>query len=619
MHLSMRSIFSEPTARGWTFVGALFCTLMLVIHIDGGLHCAGLLDFWRDMYWAAAIAHGEKFPLPGPPINRLAELGPWWFYLLAIPIWLTERIALASVFLQVLASLKYFLAWRIGTRAVDARFGLTFAIGVAIAGWSTSSFWFPSHPALVETCLLLLAMAVWRCWDRFTIGNAALYGLASAACLHAHPTTVLYLFAGGIALLYRYRSMRAFWLVCLGAFIVALSLLPPWLDTEAVVAGGRNPIDTYLQQDVAVNLLTRIPLLIKGLLVGGAWSGFLLMTPWKAESARIAWYVFCACLLVAATGVAILEPRHRSLRRWFVGAIACFVVQCAFMAAVRAGTSIWMAPSCLPPLSLAIAIGWYGWVSSDSRARRIAGSFFLAIYTALVLAPYGLFLRDLHSARVMPHVNPLVDVSASEEMFTTLPVPFVTANTLDQVAHELCEPVTLHLRLGAAMENSFGVPIRNACGHWTDLHFSGKQPGAHLAGIPVDATTAIGIAPDRVVAGMALYANVRPILPEQGTKPTPLLRMQVKPLVFTKNPEPVNVEFDAKPNEVVALTNRFGLVGPLIIHEVIANDEPARQLYTDGKSFVYRCANCVSDAPVHWQMKLDAIADNLDLIVFAAR
>ena len=197
------------SVRAWSVAGGLFCVVMCVLHVAAGLNTGGLPDFWRDMYWATSIAYGERFPLSGPPIDQFMELGPWWFYLLAAPVWLTHRIAFASAFLQLLASAKYFLAWRLGTRAVDARFGTIYAVCTAVAGWSTASFWFPSHPAVVETTLLLLAWATWRCWTRLSLGNAVVYGLAAAACFHAHPTTATYIVASGIALLCRHCSWRA--------------------------------------------------------------------------------------------------------------------------------------------------------------------------------------------------------------------------------------------------------------------------------------------------------------------------------------------------------------------------------------------------------------------------
>ena len=71
-----RASRSRPNMAGWYAAGLAFSLLMLLVHAAAGLHTAGVPDFWRDVYWAAKIAHGEAFPLSGPPIYGLVELGP---------------------------------------------------------------------------------------------------------------------------------------------------------------------------------------------------------------------------------------------------------------------------------------------------------------------------------------------------------------------------------------------------------------------------------------------------------------------------------------------------------------------------------------------------------------
>ncbi len=605
---------SFSTDRAWRIAGAVFCVLMLMVHVVAALHFAGVTDFWRDAYWATLIAHGERFPLSGPPINQIFELGPWWFYLLALPVWLTGRVVAAVILVQLLAAAKYFLAWRLGTRLLDARFGLACAVSLAFTGWSTADLWFPSHPAVVETCVLLLAFAVLRGWQRLASIEALLFGLAAAACLHAHPTTLLYIALGGMALLYRHRSWRTLSLLGVSLAVVLLSLLPPWLDPAVVFAGASKPLDTYWQKDFGANVLARVPQLWLGLYFGGAWNGFLTMTLWKTATAKFVWYVYCACLAFAATGVVLLRPR---LRATFAAALALVVAQIAFLALVRGYTPIWMVPSCLPAAAFGLALGWYGWLASVARARVAAGSAVLTLYAALSLAPFGLFLRELHSVRVTTHANPLFNMSDSEDAYQTVPTPATSVRDLDALGAELCAPVTLHARLGAAMENALAIPARNACGRWPEeLRFAGIQGANHLAGISLRAAQAIGIAPDRVVGHMALYTHLRAVAPADGAAAARLQRMQVTINAYARQAGPVEFDFDAAAGDVVALTNRFPLVAPLTLDSVMANDAPAKLLFSEGKGFIYACANCTADAaPVHWHLRGTGIEQYLDLVV----
>ncbi len=613
---SALSGLSAASARRWWFAGFAFCVFMLCVHVVAGMNTNGVGDYWRDMYWAAAIAHGERFPLAGPQIYQLLELGPWWFYLLALPMGLTGSVALTTAFAQGLAAAKYFLALRLGTQIADARLGFAFTASLAIAGWSVLPLMFASHTALVETTLLLLAMVVWRCWNQFSVRNAILLGLVSAACVHAHPTTLGYIALSGLALLWRHRSRAAFGWMCLAAAITLLSVLPPWLDRSALVAATLKTVPTYLGGDIAVRPLQRIPEVLRSLVVGGAWWGFLLMTPWKAAVARFAWWVFCACLLFCVFGVWRVRRNEDRLFRLALGAAVLFVLQVAFVVMLRPVTPMWMAASCLPPLAFVIAIGWYGWLCDARRMIRLAAIAAMAVYVGLSLVPFSLFVRDLHSVRAAEGANPFFDVVERSDRYVTIAAPFYPVRRIDRLAKTLCEPAVLHARLAAVIEASFATPVRNACGHWPDLRYGGLEGhGPHVAGLLPRAAVASGIAPARVVAHMALYDRVRAIAPVAGGRSLPLQRLQINPDSGTGPAEKSSFDFDATGGDVVVLTNRLPNAAPMYVVRSDADGESATLLSDDGSSRVYGCTTCAPAASVHWHIELTAIEANLDLIV----
>lgn len=606
-------------ARGWSLAGLAFCLLMLGVHIAAALNSGGVADFWRDMYWATSIAHGERFPLAGPQIYQLFELGPWWFYLLAVPMWLTGSVAATCAFVQMLAAAKYFLAWRLGTRLADARLGFAFAASLAVAGWSTVPILFPSHIALVETTLLLLAAVTWRCRPEFSLRNAILLGLASAACLHAHPTTLGYVVAAGIFVLWEHRSRAAFGWMCLAGAIAVASLLPPWFDHGVAVAGALKPLPAYLDTDLGVHQWWRTDQLVYSVATGGAWVGLLLMTTWKAGVARFAWWVFCGCLAVAAVGVTRLRRRDPRLFRLAQWALACFVAQCALLVFLRPVTPMWMVPSCLPPLALAIAIGWYAWLREARLALRVAGGAVMAVYVALSLVPFSFALRDLRAMRVMPGVNPFFDVITRSGRYVNVAVPFYPVRQIDRLAGYLCGPAVLHARLAAVIEATFAAPIRNACGHWPELHYGGTQgQGPHIAGLFPYVARASGIVPTRIVADMAFYDRVRPIAPVAGGGSHPPRRLQIYPDSGSGPPAKSVFDFDTAAADVVVLTNRMPNAAPMSVDEVTVDGQPAKRLADDGSSSVYGCAACAVASKVHWHVQVNAIEANLDLVVLRA-
>lgn len=603
----------------WRVAAFAFIAVMFAIHVCAALNSQGVPDFWRDFYWASAIAHGEAFPPAGPQIYQLLELGPWWFYLLALPIRLGAGSAGTMVFIQLLAASKYPLALRLGTRAVDSRFGFACTVSVAVAGWSAAGLVFPSHIALIESTLLLLAAATWRCASALSSRNVVLYGLACAACIHAHPTTVTFVVASGAYLLWRHRSWTAFARLALAAAIVALSLLPPWLDRDTVTEHALKPLSGYLGGDVGVGLLHRIPSVAWGVLAVGAWWGLLLMTPLPLAAAQAAWWSYCACLAFAAGGYARLAraaSASTGARLRVAGGLAFvgFLAQVAFVVSLRPVTPVWMVPSCLLPLAMALAVGWYGWIGQPGATRRLGG-LVLGIYAAIVVAPYLLFLHDIRALRQMPNTNPYFNAGDYSDTFVTTPVPFYPVRRIDRVARVLCEPATLHGRLAAVVEATFATPVRDACGRWPELRFGGIEGDRHLAGLPSRAARASGVAPARVIAGMALYERVRAIAPEQGGRSARARRLQIDPDSAAGPSRRTVFEFDADAGDAVVLTNRLPMAAPMTVDAVLAGGQPARLADDDGSSRVYACAACADGARVHWRIGVQAIAGNLDLVV----
>lgn len=615
-HVSrMRAAHAGP---GWYAAGLAFSLLMLLVHAVAGLHTAGVPDSWRDVYWATKIAHGEAFPLTGPPIYALVELGPWWFYLLALPVRVFGTATAAAVFVQLLAGAKYLLAWRLGTRLVDARFGLAFAGALAIAGWSTIPLWFPSHTAVVETALLLLAGATWRCSRHFSIGNALLLGLAAGACVSAHPTTIGYVVAAGLVLLAREPSPRSVGRLALAAGVAVLMMAPPWFDPAPHGAAARS-IAAYVGSDIAIAPWRRIPALLASAVVGGAWNGFLLMTRWSEATARSAWLIVCACLAVAAAGLLLLKRDRDALRMTAVAAGAAFIMQAAFLALLRPITPMWMLSSLLLPLALLLGVGWYGGFTSERAALRAIAGIAFVVCVALSTAPFGLFLRDLHSLRYAEGADAYGNTIELSDRFAETPVPYFPVRRLDRLAPALCAPAVLHARLAWVVEQSLAAPLRLACGYWPELRYGGREgQGAHVAGLFSRAATASGIAPDRVVAGMALYEHVVAIAPDSGGRPTLLKRDQIHPDRAPDVARPFHLEFDARGADVAVLTNRFSSVLPLKVRAASVNGVAARLLHDDGGSSVYGCAGCDAAATVRWRFDLEGVEDDIDLIVLQA-
>jgi hypothetical protein len=145
----------------------------------------------RDTNQAWLIAHGVELPLVGPPVAGVVNLGPVWWYLLAIPALFSSSMLGFSLFIGALAAAKFLLAWRLGERLVDSRTGLYLAAGLTIPSWNFWQFFFLTHAVLVEAALLGSLLLMVRYLERPTPWRAGVLGLVAGLGLHAHPTFVV--------------------------------------------------------------------------------------------------------------------------------------------------------------------------------------------------------------------------------------------------------------------------------------------------------------------------------------------------------------------------------------------------------------------------------------------
>src|SRR5690554_2796052 len=91
------------------------------------INSSAVVDTARDVYNAWQIAIGSDFPLEGPQVGGVFHGGPVWFYVLSIPLLVSSSWVVMSLWVGLLASMKYVLAYACGARLVDRKFGLMWA------------------------------------------------------------------------------------------------------------------------------------------------------------------------------------------------------------------------------------------------------------------------------------------------------------------------------------------------------------------------------------------------------------------------------------------------------------------------------------------------------------
>jgi len=602
-----------PSERAWRIAGWSFATLMLLTHLWAGWYAAGIPDFWRDVHWAVRIAQGESIPLGGPPIYQVFQLGPWWYVLMALPLLFTRHVIVISLLIQALAASKYFLAYALGARLRDARLGCLMACSLLLAGWGTGALLFPTHTALVEATTLVLALVTLHGWDRWNGRVAACFGLASALAIHAHPSTVPAIVAAGGLLLQRHR-VQAVRPMLVSIAIVALSLLPPWLDGEHAASDMIGRVAGYAQAGGGTPGFERIAGLLQGIAIGGAWYGTRFLTRWHETAIDRAEWLQAAAALLAWAGAWVAARESGWAKRLVWGACALVLMQAGFLLLVRPITPVWMVVPTVPALALVLAIGW------DRSLRlpgipRVAVCVTFALALALALVPFGTFLHRIDRFRVPVGANPLMDAAGHTARFRDVQVPYTGIRALQSVSPLLCDGGVLHGRLSVAMERSLAGTVASACGGMPDLRFGGRDEAlTHWVGFDRQTWNALGMTPATWVGRLGLDTAVRALAPLVGAMPTRLAPMQVHADFHDRGPGSFELVAETRGDAVIVLSNRSPLDHALAVRGVRADDRALEPVLRAEGSTFYRCGDCLADARVTWRLALDGIAEDLDVV-----
>jgi hypothetical protein len=157
-----------------------------------GIH----MDTARDWTQAARIASGDAYPLAGPGIAHAFHLGPIWFYVLALPLWLGLGFSGVGVWTAFLSGSQYLFAFWLGKRFAPARAeantcGAVFALSLTLPNWSAVHMGGTTHTIMAAPMLLAALFACVRFWDAPSAARAFVAGVTCSLAVHGHPTTGL--------------------------------------------------------------------------------------------------------------------------------------------------------------------------------------------------------------------------------------------------------------------------------------------------------------------------------------------------------------------------------------------------------------------------------------------
>jgi hypothetical protein len=606
------------TARRVSRVDVAVVAAFMAVHIASSYFGAAGPDTTRDVAAALAIRDLGALPLHGPLLAGTSHLGPLWFYLLSLPMMASRSWLAVAVFVSILSSLQFPLAYAAGRRLIDRRFGLLWCALLALPGWASFQLVGFSHTNLVPTCSMLVLYALVRLAQqrqaRWLVVAAAAFSLA----LHAHPTTIVLAPMIAIVALLAMPSLGA--LLRWGVLAILVALLPfaPLLaDRTAAATPLIAQAAGYVGSTMhASNLLGTGPLLW-AMLAGGpriVADAFVAGTPGVPVAAVVA---VLALELVAFAGL-LFAARRQPLP--VATALFATVVAIALIAWLRPATPFYMTYALLPFVAALGALGLYGLCAGlqEQGAALLRG---IVGLTLLLHAAFAAGIAaTIASGDVVVDVASRLDVK-QHDATTPLAEPWLPAHAVDASGAFLCRqqgPIVLHGAYAYLEHVYLGLDHRLHCGT-LDVHLAGIEPadGVHLVGIAQPAWRALGWTPPIYFGGMGVTHAADVLWPARGLPP-PDGSVYPPPAIAPLPTRSVAIDANVPGDRalIVAFPYVPWMIPPQI--DVSANGIARAPLTRDVAAAVYSCGECVGVASVAWRISIVSSApERVDVVTIA--
>ncbi len=568
-----RGAVDEVTAAlprlDWIWVFAFY-----LVYVLAGAHTTIATDTARDLIAAWDIVQGVEFPLRGPQLYTTWTLGPIWYYLLALPLWLTQSAALAAVLVALLAGLKFPLAYRLGAEFGGPRTARLGLLAIAMPGWWMFEWLVTSHTNLAATCLLGYALCLLR-WSRGAgAGSLVAAALLFSLSVHAHPTS---LFWGWLLLaaLWSRRGLlgSTLWLHLVLAFAAFMLPFVPMLIDEArtgwpMLTGTRDFVTT---RDSPSPWSRLQPFLVALIAVDGKrMAGQFL--PELASLRATAVLLLAAPWLLALCGMFSL----RKPLQFRAFAVVAVIAGSLFVLWLRPEVPYWMVYASTPGLAVLLTLGWQSALEFVPAQRRgVADASLLALVAGLFLVFAGSRWNGAAEAWVKVPYRVVGDYSdRNQQIDASVPNGAYPVAGQERWVRWLCaqsHDMSVHGDGASMLRMTQGALRALHCAD--DRHWQlGGDQGEAVALYPMFALRAVGLTPQQRFGGMGRVQVAAIVHSAQA---------QTDDLVRAYPPWPLTQQADQEMTLTIAATGA-GVIAVSNLR-VVFNGLEAPELVLDGQ------------------------------------
>ena len=487
----------------------LLIVLMMATYVAGYAWSAPHTDTADELLRAFEIRHAIRYPLEGPPLGQVLHLGPIWFYLTAIPLWIQDSWLSAALFIGFVCSLKFPLAYLCGRQLIDRDFGALWAVGMFVPGWNSFEQLVFLNPNGVATATLAVLAIVLHALKRTSLVTFIALGIALAIAIHIHPTAAP-LFLLLVIPFAQYRARGGSLPLALIAFGSAFLVpLIPYVVNQLRhgipdLTGARK----YVSDQVVVANALNGPSVIWNYFSGGPAVIAEYLLGWPSQHAvalglGIAVVAGASIVVVGASSVA-------SSRRALVCFLASLLIASAWIGALRTTTPfqfVWV----LGP----IAGGLFGlglWYLGQMRAGRplvVISVTAILLSNMYVVRAISLKVRD-GEGELPSRIMDIKD-QAPHAIYRGVWFPALAHGALGEMLCRADKPAYLHGHLAHVADKDLGLDMLFACGDRSNVELAGGTGRTHYLGMTRPFWRSLNAKPECWIGSLGIARDVEPL------------------------------------------------------------------------------------------------------------
>jgi hypothetical protein len=506
-----RSVEKDPLFPHW--IGAALVAALMVAYVAGYAWSAPNTDTADELVHAYTIRHGLSYPVEGPFLGGAIHLGPAWFYLIALPLWISSTWLAVALFIGTICAFKFALAYHCGRRLIDHDFGVLWAVAMFVPGWSTiEELVFLNPNAVAAATLLVLAICLRGISRPLRLSAFAALGMALALAIHVHPTSIpIFVLAAGVFWAHHQRGQRI-----IGAlFAAGVGFILPFLPyiVNEILTGFPDwgSASGYVADQVSLANIVNTPSVLANYMIAGPATMAQYLMGWEPDSAMWLGVIFAAATVLC---VAALRRPGRG-RRTFLALVAALLLFGAWIACMRPTTPVQFVWVLNPVFGGLIAIGLWS-LSRNRRLRPIVAAMVVAsiAFNCLMI---GAMARAVDEGE--GHLPSLIlDIKdrIPRTVYRDIWFPALGHGDLGRLLCSSVGPASLHGHLAQVFDRDLGLDTLFECGDRSRFVLVASNATTHYFAMTRPFWKALSWQPDCWIGSLGFAMDSRPLLDRKG-------------------------------------------------------------------------------------------------------